>query len=97
MKTIELAGRTRRQVEIGLWDTHEPLPSGFRDAWDSALRSSPHAHFAVDLEYLRWEASRDRHARALLIEGAGKPPSLATMSERITFSVGCVGCARYWA
>ena len=72
MKTIELAGRTRRQVEIGLWDTHEPLPSGFRDAWDSALRSSPHAHFAVDLEYLRWEASRDRHARALLIEGAGR-------------------------
>lgn len=72
MKTNGFAGRTRRPAEIGLWDTREPLPAGFREAWDAALRSSPHAHFALDLDYLRWEGDRDRHARALLFEGAGR-------------------------
>lgn len=72
MKTNGFTGRTRRPAEIGLWDTREPLPSGFRDAWEDALLRSPHAHFAVDLDYLQWEASCHRHARALLIEGGGR-------------------------
>jgi hypothetical protein len=72
MRTYGFRGRPRRQAEIGLWDTRDPLPTVFRDAWDAALRSSPHAHFAVDLDYLVWEGSHDRHARALLLEGAGR-------------------------
>ena len=72
MKTMALAGRSRRQAEIGMWDTREPLPFGFRDAWEAAIGPSPHAHFALDLDYLLWEGSRDRHARALLFEGAGR-------------------------
>ena len=72
MKTNGFAGRSRRQAEIGMWDTREPLPAGFRSAWEATLQQSPHAHFALDLDYLLWEGSRDRHARALLIEGPGR-------------------------
>ena len=62
----------RPRAHVGVWDTREPLPPDFRAAWDAALARSPHAHFALELDYLLWDAGRDRHARAILVEGAGR-------------------------
>jgi len=68
--------RAQRRAEIGVWDTRDPLSDGFRAAWNAWLGRSPHVHFALDLDYLAWEASRGRHARALLIGEPGRRGAL---------------------
>lgn len=65
-------GHDRSRVEIAAWDTREPLAPVFRAAWEGALRDSAHAHFALGIDFLLGEAERQRHTRALLIEGGGR-------------------------
>ncbi|MEO5616610.1 MAG: GNAT family N-acetyltransferase [Candidatus Eisenbacteria bacterium] len=59
-------------AEVRAWDTHDPWSGDFAAIWTKALNASPHAHFALDLDFLKWEAARGQKARALLIEGGGR-------------------------
>jgi hypothetical protein len=57
---------------VEAWDTSEALPEDFAARWGEALRGSPHAHFALDLDYLKWEAEHGQRGRALMLEGGGR-------------------------
>ncbi len=63
--------RTAR-ADVRAWDTRDPLPEEFARSWAAALSISCHAHFALDLAYLKWDAGRGHRSRALLVEDAGR-------------------------
>ncbi len=61
-----------RTATPNVWDTRETLLEDFAAVWSETLAESPHAHFALDLEYLAWEAAQGRHARALMFDDHGR-------------------------
>jgi len=64
--------RRRAPAEVRVWDVREPLPASFAAEWEEALSASSHGHFAMSLDYLRWEADHGHPSRALLLEDAGR-------------------------
>jgi hypothetical protein len=54
-------------TSLDYWDTRTALPADFASAWGDCLERSRHAHFALDLSVLAWEATSGRHARAVLV------------------------------
>ena len=75
MTTVQgvMSGRSRTPSSVvRAWDTREPLAADFTGRWRDALRDSPHAHFAFELDYLRWESEQGQRSRALMIEGPGR-------------------------
>jgi hypothetical protein len=66
-RSIETSPTTpRSETRLDYWDTREPLPEDFREAWAEALEGAEHAHFALDLGFLAWEARLGRRSRAVL-------------------------------
>lgn len=63
------------------WNTRQPLPAEFGQAWHERLARIPHAHFAVGLEYLIDEARQGCHARLLLIEEGGTRGAMVLREE----------------
>jgi len=62
-----------RPADVIAWDTRDPMPAGFREAWNEALSSTTHGHFAYSLDYLAWKNEcGGRRSRALLLEGGGR-------------------------
>jgi len=59
-------------VNLRVWDTREPMPSGFDAEWESVLARAPHANFSIGLPCLRWEAERGQHALAVITEREGR-------------------------
>ena len=51
-----------------VWSTRDPLPAEFERAWETRLSRSPFAHYAMRLDWLRWEADLGRHALAVLVD-----------------------------
>ena len=64
--------RRRPAAEVRVWDVREPLPASFESDWAAALAATGHGHFAMSLDYLRWEARHGHPSRALLLEDAGR-------------------------
>jgi len=64
-----------------IWDTRQPLDPAFGTAWTAALADSHHANFALDLEFLRWEAGRGRTGLAVLIDEPGRRAAFVLRRE----------------
>lgn len=76
------------QPNIRIWDTTTALSADFAAAWDARLSRSAHAHFAMRLDYLEWEAAHGRHARAVLVEEGGRLGALVLRREGRGFVCG---------
>lgn len=76
------------QPNIRVWDTTTALNADFAGAWDARLSRSAHAHFAMRLDYLEWEATHGRHARAVLVEADGRQGALVLRREGRGFVCG---------
>lgn len=61
-----------------VWSTRDPVPPEFASAWNHHLARAPHAHYAMRVDHLEWEARHGRHARAVIVDD---PPGLIVMRE----------------
>jgi hypothetical protein len=55
-------------MAVTTWNTHEPLAPEFAAVWERMLAQAPHAHYAMRLDLLDWDAQHGRHARAVIID-----------------------------
>jgi hypothetical protein len=55
-------------VTVRVWDTRKPRDPEFAATWAQRLSRAPMAHFALDLDFLAWNADRGEHARAALLD-----------------------------
>ncbi len=60
------------------WSTREPVTPEFTAAWNRHLARAPHAHYAMRLDCLEWDARHGRHARAVIVDD---PPALMVLRE----------------
>jgi hypothetical protein len=59
-------------VKLERWSTRGPLPADFEAGWCDRMKNVAHAHFALDLAFMRDEARHGRHALAVLVEEGGR-------------------------
>jgi hypothetical protein len=75
-------------VNARLWDTQRPVDPEFASAWDARLAAAPHANFAMDPAYLRWEGAHGRHSLAALVEDSDRRGALVLRREGGGFVCG---------
>ncbi len=63
-------------MSVRLWSTRRAPEPDFASAWTGRLARAPHAHFAMDLAFLEWEARHGRHALAALVDEGGRAGAL---------------------
>lgn len=76
------------QPNYQVWDTTTTAPVEFSDLWAGRLSRSTHAHFAMRLDYLAWEAKHGRHARAVLVDDGAHLGALVLRREGRGFVCG---------
>ncbi|NOT33770.1 MAG: GNAT family N-acetyltransferase [Candidatus Eisenbacteria bacterium] len=64
--------------QLERWSTREKRPSGFEALWSQRLSRCAHAHYAMRLDHLEWEARHGRHSIALLV---GDPAAAVVLRE----------------
>jgi hypothetical protein len=64
------------------WRTGDPLDSGFARDWEEAMARAPWAHFALRLDWLRWNHDHGQPGVAVLVEGPGPTGLVAARFER---------------
>jgi hypothetical protein len=65
-------------VVVNPWNTRDPITPEFAAAWERHLANAPHAHYAMRLDFLAWDAGHGRHARAILVDDV---PALVVLRE----------------
>jgi hypothetical protein len=68
-------------MSICVWSTRKPRDEAFARVWDERLARTTHAHYAMRLDYLAWEAHRGHHAAAILIDDAGRGAAMVLREE----------------
>ncbi|HYM80507.1 MAG TPA: hypothetical protein VEY91_03725 [Candidatus Limnocylindria bacterium] len=68
-------------MQLTSWCTREALDPGFERAWRECLSRSPHAHFGLSVEHLRWQAAHGRAATAMRAEEGGRCAALVIRDE----------------
>lgn len=66
---------------LRVWNTHEPPPAGFAEAWTQRLARAPHHNFAMTLEWIQWEAKHGRHSRVALVDEKGVGGAIVMREE----------------
>ncbi len=69
-------------ARIVRWSTRDPLPPEFERDWNRRLARAPHAHFAIDLPFLAWEARSGRHSTAVLCDEGDRGGALVLRETR---------------
>ena len=59
-------------TQAKVWRTREPLDPAFEKSWKEVMSKVPLGNFSMDLRYLAFEAQRDRHAVAAILEQSGR-------------------------
>jgi hypothetical protein len=75
-------------MSVIVWDTRQPAPAGFEEAWAARLAGSWLWNFSMDLVPLRWEAARGKHARLALVEADGRRAAVVLREERDGWASG---------
>jgi hypothetical protein len=73
-------------MDLRPWNSATTLDPGFASAWRERLARSAHAHFAMDLRFLEWEARHGRGSLAVLAEDGERRAALVMREE----GVACV-------
>jgi hypothetical protein len=65
-------------MAVKTWSTRDPIAPEFSATWQRHLARAPHAHYAMRLDFLAWDARKGRHARALIVDDL---PALMVLRE----------------
>lgn len=75
-------------MDVRRWHSATTLSDDFANAWRGRLARSGHAHFAMDLRYLEWEARHGRRATAVLADEGERRAALVLREDGVACMSG---------